>query len=64
MTRCSRCHRPLRLMAVTVGTLTIGPKCASLMGIKPEQRMKAEGRYVVVVPGQLPLFEMDRSGHE
>lgn len=52
--RCSRCHRPLKSPAVISGGLTIGPKCARLLGISLE-RIKRKAP--VLQDGQLALFE-------
>lgn len=51
--KCSRCHRPLKSPAVISGGLTIGPKCARLLGISLE-RIKRKAP--VLQDGQMALF--------
>lgn len=57
MTRCSRCHRQIKTPAVSSGGLTLGPRCAVIIGLampQPKRRVKRE-RAAVVLPGQLRL---------
>ena len=33
MTRCARCHRPIKATSITIGGYAYGPKCSVIMGI-------------------------------
>lgn len=52
--KCSRCSRPLKTAAVISGGLTIGPKCARLLGISLERIKRS--RAPVLQDGQMALF--------
>jgi hypothetical protein len=50
--KCSRCNRQMQTAAVANGNVTLGPRCARIMGIAVGKRESAP----VVLPGQIPLF--------
>lgn len=57
--RCSRCHRQMKAAAVSTGNLTLGPRCAQIVGISlPRVPVQQRLHAPVVLPGQLPLFEV------
>lgn len=50
--KCSRCNRQMQTAAVANGNVTLGPRCARILGITVGKREQVP----VVLPGQLPLF--------
>lgn len=54
--RCSRCHRPLKSVAVVSGGQTLGPTCAKRLGLPTGRARKGRQQEQA---GQLTLFEAE-----
>ena len=56
--KCARCNRELKAATVTIGRMTVGPKCARLMGLTKTRKVAAPHMRKVVIDTDTPdLFE-------
>lgn len=53
--RCARCNRTMNKPAIVIGRMSVGPKCAAMLGYSKPGRVHIE-RATEPDPNQLDLF--------
>jgi hypothetical protein len=55
--KCARCNRELSRPALTIGSQSIGPKCAELMGLVAKKHRAVKQSLIVQHDQQQELFD-------